>query len=420
MKILRLVVIVLVLVALGVFGAQWLARDEVRDWGEVFVRVGGYDVTATVPGAILALVLAAVLLWIVWTLLALPFRAWGRHRRKRARAQLIEGLEAVQHGHWLRAEKLLDRAAQDPEVGSAARIAAVRAAQARADAPALERHLQALAQRDPTAHALLLADDALAAGLPTQALVALDAPGAQPLPPRGLALRAQALAEVGRAGDAWGLLGPLRQHKALSAPDYAQLETRLAAQSLEQAGDANALAERWELVPKALRTERAVVAAYATRAAALRWDDAATHALEHALDSRWDEDLIALYGRLPVGKLDSRRASAQRWLQAHSDSPALLLALARLARQQGQWPQAQEFLHRALAQGGGAEAWEELGHGYAAAGEDLLARRSYANALAAQRGELPATAPDRDLRQQIHDQAVTETRDEHGLPRLPE
>jgi HemY protein len=225
---------------------------------------------------------------------------------------------------------------------------------------------------------------------------------------------------VGRAGDAWGLLGPLRQHKALSPPDYALLETRLAARALEQAGDANALAERWELVPKPLRTERAVVAAYATRAAALRWDDAATHALEHALDSRWDEDLIALYGRLPVGKLDSRRASAQRWLQAHFDSPALLLTLARLARQQGQWPQAQEFLHRALAQGGGAEAWEELGHGYAAAGEDLLARRSYANALTAQRGELPATEPDRDLRQQIHDQAVTETRDEHGLPRLRE
>ena len=44
---------------------------------------------------------------------------------------------------------------------------------------------------------------------------------------RPLAARAQALAEVGRAGDAWGLLGPLRQHKALSAPDYAQLETRL-------------------------------------------------------------------------------------------------------------------------------------------------------------------------------------------------
>ena len=131
MKTLRIVVILLVLVALGVIGAQWLAREDIRDWGEVFVRVGGYDVTTTVPGAILALIVAALVLWIVWTLLALPFRAWGRHRRKRARAQLIEGLEAVQHGHWLRAEKLLDRAAQDAEVGTAARIAAVRAARAR-------------------------------------------------------------------------------------------------------------------------------------------------------------------------------------------------------------------------------------------------------------------------------------------------
>ncbi|SEM15252.1 HemY protein [Pseudoxanthomonas sp. GM95] len=420
MKTLRLVLILLVLVAIGVVGAQWLAREDVRDWGEVFVRVGGYDVNATVPGAILALIAAALVLWIVWTLLALPFRAWGRHRRKRARAQLIDGLESLQHGHYQRAEKQLERAAQDEEVGVIARTAAVRAAQARDDAPAVERHLQALAERNATAHALLLAEDALARGLPAQALVALDAPAAQPLPPRGLALRADALAQVGRAGDAWGLLGPLRQQKALSNDAHTRLEARLAAQSLQQASDANVLAERWEVLPKPLRTEGAVVGAYAQRAAALRWDDAATHSLEHALDSRWDETLIALYGRLPVGKLDSRRASAQRWLHAHPDSPALLLTLAQLARQQGQWPQAQDFLHRALAQGAGADAWEELGHGYAADGDELLARRSYANALSSGRGETAAVLPGRDLRQQIHDHAVRETRDAHGLPRLPD
>lgn len=418
MKTLRLALVLLVLVAVGVFGAQWLSHGAARDWGQVFVRVGGYDVNASLPGAILALIAAAVVLWIVWTLLALPFRAWGKHRRKRARARLIEGLESLQFGHYQRAEKQLERAAQDDEVGVVARTAAVRAAQARGDVPATGRHLQALSERSATAHALLLAEDALAGALPAQALVALDAPGAQPLPPRGLALRAEALAQVGRAGDAWGLLGPLRQQKALSASAYAALEARLATQSLRQAGDANLLAERWETLPKPLRTEPGVVAAYAERAAALRWDDAATHALEHALDSGWDEGLMALYGRLPVGKLDSRRASAQRWLQAHPDSPALLLALARLARQQGQWPQAQDFLHRALAQGAGAEAWEELGHGYAADGDELLARRSYANALSSGHGEAATVLPDRDLRQQIHDHAVPEERDEHGMPRL--
>ena len=94
------------------------------------------------------------------------------------------------------------------------------------------------------------------------------------------------------------------------------------------------------------------------------------------------------------------------------------MALARLARRQGQWLQAQEFLHRAIAQGAGAEAWEELGAGFAAAGEESLARRAYANALRATRDEAVEELPGRDLRAKIHDLAVGEERDEHGIPRL--
>ena len=50
---------------------------------------------------------------------------------------------------------------------------------------------------------------------PTDALVALDAPAAQPLPPRGLLLRAHALAASGQSAQAYGLLGALRQQQAL-------------------------------------------------------------------------------------------------------------------------------------------------------------------------------------------------------------
>lgn len=420
MKIFRTAILLLLLILLGVLGAQWLARDGARDLGEVFVRAGGYDFSATLPGALLALAAAALLLWIGWKLLTLPFRAWGRYRRKQARARLTEGLEALHGGYWQRAEKLLQLAAEDDEVGTIARTAAVRAADARDDETAVQSHLSALAQRSASAHALAVADRAMARQQPDEALAALDAPAAQPLPPRGLALRVQALADSGRAGDAYGMLGPLKQQQALSSARYTTLESELAAQAMREASDANVLAERWETLPKPLRADAAIVAAYAERAAALRWEDAAARSLEQAIDARWDESLVALYGRLPIGKLDSRRASAQRWLQAHPASPPLLVTLAQLARLQGQWPQAQEFLHRALAQGASADAWEELGHGFAAAGEEMLARRSYANALAAKRGVAATELPGRDLRQKIFDEAVVEERDEHGVPRLRE
>ncbi|MET1163121.1 MAG: heme biosynthesis HemY N-terminal domain-containing protein, partial [Pseudoxanthomonas sp.] len=191
MKVFRTAVVLLLLILSGVLGAQWLARDGARDLGEVFVRAGGYDFSATLPGALLALAAGALLLWILWKLLTLPFRAWSRHRRKQARARLTEGLEALHAGHWQRAEKLLQLAAQDGEVGTIARTAAVRAADARGDEAAVQLHLGELAQRSATAHALALAERAMARQRPAAALAALDAPAAQPLPPRGLALRVQ-------------------------------------------------------------------------------------------------------------------------------------------------------------------------------------------------------------------------------------
>src|SRR5690606_11394451 len=140
---------------------------------------------------------------------------------------------------------------------------------ARGDETAVQGHLSALALLDSSAHALAMADRAMARQNPAEALLALDSPAAQPLPPRGVALRAQAMAASGRAGEAYGLLGSLKQQQALSPYDQAALESQLAAQALREAGDANVLAERWETMPKPLRTDAAIVAAYAERAAAL-------------------------------------------------------------------------------------------------------------------------------------------------------
>ncbi|MCL7715782.1 heme biosynthesis protein HemY [Stenotrophomonas mori] len=419
MKAFRSLLVVLLVAALGILGAQWLGQESLRDLGEVVVRAGGNDYIATLPQAVLALLIASLLLWLSWTLLSAPFRFWARYRRRQGRARLIDGLQALERGQWQRAEKLLHSAASDPAVRPTALAAALRAAEARGDGAAVGRCLQQLESLDASLHALLSAERWLRQDKPQQAIDALDPPALQPLPPRGLWLRTDALALAGRAEEAYGQLGALRQQQVLPADGLAALETRLALQMLDEAGDVNALAARWESLPKALRTTPAAVSRYAVRAAALNWTDAALHSLEQALDARWDESLIALYGELPVDKLDSRRASAQRWLQAQGASPGLLLTLGRLAGGQGQWLQAEEFLHRALAQGAGAPAWDVLGEGFAAQGEDALARQCLVNALRQRRGEPPLSLERRDLRQQIRDQAVAEERDAHGFPRLP-
>jgi HemY protein len=406
----------LVLALAGALVAQLLVQDP----GQVLISFRGMDYRFTVVSGLLMLAAALLLLWLVWAVVSLPFRGWRGFRNRRERARLTDGLDAFDRGEWSRAEKLLAQAADNDEVEAVARVSAARAADARGDAIAAQQQLDALGDRHPAARALATAERAMAQHRPTDALVALDAPAAQPLPPRALLLRAHALAEMGRAHDAYGLLGSLRQQNVLPADALDDLQARWSEASLREAADANVLADRWDALPKALRNEPRVVAAYARRAAALRWDDAAAKSLEQALDARWDERLADLYGRLPIGRLDARRGHLERWLQAHPASPALLLALARIAREQDQWPQAEPYLHRALAQGAGSEAWEELGHGFAHAGDESSARLAYANALRALRDEPPVELPGRDLRQRIHDQAVMEERDEHGMPRLRE
>lgn len=418
MKPYRSLVIALCVAVIGVLGAQWLAQQDPAATGRVIVRAAGYDYSASLPAAILLVVLAWLLLGVLVWLLRLPFRAWSRYRKRQGRARLLEGLRALQGGDWRRGERLLAAAGTDREAGAVALAAAVRAADGRGDETAAQQWLQALEARDPGAHAVLQGERLLERGLPVDAINALDVAAAQPLPPRGLVLRARALAMIGRAGEAYGLLGALRQQAALPPDELAALETTLAAASLEETSDANVLAERWEAMPKPLRAEPPVIGAYARRAAALGWDEAAMRHLEQALDTHWDDELVDLYARLPVGHVDSRRASTQRWLQQHPASPALLVALARLARQQGQWEQARGFLDQALASGAGADAWELMGDGLAEAGDHVLASQAYANALLAMRGEpvQPLAARPLDPLAAI----ALEERDAYGRPLLPE
>lgn len=392
MNLFRNLLVWILLAIIGALAWNLLAQDP----GHVLVRYRGWDYTTNLLWVSVAVVGGLLVLWLLWTLVALPLRAYRNRRDRLSRERLGSGLEALHQGHYARAEKLLPQAEEGSDA-AVARLAASRAAVARGDHAAARSHLDAIDTGHALTRAIGRAELALAEDRPTDALVALDDPAAQPLSPRGLALRADAYAASRQASDAYALLGALRQQQAMPEAALAGRERTWAAQALAEASDANALADRWESIPKGLRSEPDVVAAYADRAAALGWEDAATSSIEHALDARWDEDLAARYGRLPIGRVEHREAAARRWLQTHPGSAALLLTLARMSRARGDWMQAEDLLQRAIAQGAGPEAWEELGHGHAAAGDDARASIAYANALRMLRGDavipLHAAAP---------------------------
>ena len=223
---------------------------------------------------------------------------------------------------------------------------------------------------------------------------------------------------VGRASEAIALLGALSDEQNLSAEQLTALERNWHAAALRQSAHANELHQRWNQLPTRLREYEDVLRAYGVRASELGLEAEAANALADAIDRQWSEVLVWQFALLLPAREDLRFARAERWLADHPASPALALCLGRLCLRAQLLGNAEELLHRAIAQGAGAEAWEELGNVYTAQNDAARAQACYANALRTSRGEPARTLGGRGLREQIADEAVAEQRDEHGLPHL--
>jgi len=266
MKFLRHLLFWCVLVLIGALLAQWWLSPS--DTEQVLVRYGGYDVLFT-PLSALALLVAAVLAaWLLRQVLLLPLR-WRECRKRRRSRQLNDGLHALHLGQYAQAERQLAALASTPELARIARLGAARAAQARGEMAAARAHLAKLAPRHPDTHAIALAELELAEQRPGDALAALDAPAAQPLPPRGLALRADALAASGKSLAACELIDSLRKQAVWPLAELKRREQAWAAAALDEATDGDALSAAWECLSAPLRRQPGVRATYTARAAAL-------------------------------------------------------------------------------------------------------------------------------------------------------
>lgn len=393
------------------------------DPGYVYIQRGQRVVETSLVFAVLAVGVAVLLAWLAVWLLRWPLRAMVARARRRGRRQLARGMLALAEGRPQRAENLLMDAARLRSLRVPALLGALACARQRGDTARHGELLQRLADsaEGEVAASVLRAQAELEdgrAGAAIEILTPLD--HAQRLPPAGVRTLVAALAARGRARESLPMLARLRKAQAYAPAAMDAFEAEVLGQALAQCSDAVNLRALWAELSRQQRKAAPVACAFARRAAALGLGDDVADEVESALKAQWSEQVVEAWSRLPTEQRAKRIGRAEAWLKDHPASSGLLLALGRLCREGELWAKAEEYLRRALSNGAGAAAWEELGLLYAAKDDAPRAQRAFANALAVARGDAPGALAARHGRGDVGDPVpAPDLRNEHGVPVLP-
>ena len=388
----RLGVLLLVALAAGAFAAQWLLGDR----GYVLIEFRGWTVEMSVPGLIIGLALPYAAVRLIVYLIRMPRKAGqaaGEFQARRAQKRLDRAFAALAEGQWARSERLLNRVGEGP-ASLAGYLAAARAAQ---EQDALDRRDQWLAQAyesDPGAAPAVLVTQAqlqLERGQVEEAVATLrQLDTLAPNHPRGLGLLARALEEQGDWAGLEALLPRLKGRAGLEPEALQALAVKVRCERVAEAPDAPALQATWQAIPRNLRRDPAVVAAYIRASIRLGHGENAEKVLRKSLRQSWDPALVELYGRLDAPNPTTQLAAAEGWLRDRPEDPFVLLACGRLCLKNELWGKARSYLETSLAIRPTPEVWHLYGDLLTRLGEGGAASEAFRKGLEAAAAGPPA------------------------------
>lgn len=323
-----------------------------------------------------------------------------RRSAKRAHRALTGGLIALSEGDWPVAEKQLLKHAESSDTPLLNYLLAARAAQMQKAYARRDEYLRLGHERMPSADVAVSLNHAelqLADEQTEQALATLKK--LRKLAPRHthvLRLMRRLYEQTGDWDQLRLLLPQLRKRRVSSAEDLESLETRVHRNLLEKASlidDPKELSKAWNMVPKALRMHKDLLSDYVSYLLERHQDKLAEHLLREALNKRWNDEWIELYGRLDTEKPSRQLAFAEQLLMRRPEDAMLLLTLGRLSLRLQLWGKARGYLDACIRAQGPVEAFRELGNLLEQMGEPQSALECYRQGVALETEVEPVQLP---------------------------
>jgi len=376
--------LMVLLVAVLLIAAAWVAPILLRDPGLVVIGIGSWEIEMP----LIAWVVTVFLLWLIFSVLVglvrWPGKALAKRKQTRSRQQLEDGFLALTEGEWDKAERLFAQSLSYQK-STAGLLGAARAAQGRSDPGARDAWLAKANARFGRKHFITQfasARLALEEERVDQAISVLETLHLKKPKHMGV-LRSLlgAYQDSGRWQQLRELTPALRRAGMLDQQKADALAQLAAERELARSEDYAMLRQTWKSLRGRQRKEKSLVLAYARRAAELGHHDHAGRLLGELLDQGLDAEVLATYRISDETNRARRILDCEQRIQRDPEHPELLEALGLLYLDDRQYEKAQRLLEQALKKRASAEVYTALGRLMDRQGDAEASARYYRNAL---------------------------------------
>lgn len=366
----KLLFIIVLMLGLGIAGVLLTNSDN----SYFLIVAGPWQLENNLTILALLIILSYVAIWLTYKTLRAIWKmpnsldAYSfKRKRNSANKHLNQGLIDLIECNWDNAEKNLLKDVDYSETPLLNYLGAARAASQQNKFDARDQHLKAAhatAEKADVAILLTQADLQLNHRQTEQALATLSRLR-QVAPRHGYVLKL--LSRLHHQLREWDklaeILPELRKSRVLTNEQLDSLEVDTYKGILEQASKNqidSTLSDAWNALPKVLRKDSRLSSVYISAVISKGETKEAEQLLRTSLNKHWDENLIALYGQLQLEDSNQLLAQCEGWQSKHPNSPNLVLALARLNRNERLWGKSEEFYRRSIEVAPSIEAYYEL------------------------------------------------------------